>query len=47
MEILNSVICLFKFCSSLITVLQMFFALCSTSKILGKMKLNDGIKVLI
>jgi len=30
MDILHSPICLFKFCSSLLmTVLQMFFALCS------------------
>jgi len=37
MEILNSTICLFKFCSSpLMIVLQMFFALCSMSKIFVK-----------
>jgi len=37
MEILNSTICLFKFCSSsLMTVLQMLFALCSMSTIFEK-----------
>jgi len=37
MEILKSTICLFKFCFSLLmTVLQMFSALCSMSKIFKK-----------
>jgi len=43
MKIPNSTICLFKFYSlPLMTVLQMFFALCSMSKI----KISDGIKVI-
>jgi len=37
MEIPNSAICLFTFCSlPLMAVLDMFFALCSMSKILEK-----------
>jgi len=37
MEILNSAICLFKFSSlPLMTLLQMFFALCSINKIFEK-----------
>jgi len=37
MGIPNSAICLFKFCTLLlVTVLQMFFALCSMNKILKK-----------
>ena len=36
MEILNSTICLFKFCSSPLSTLQMLFALCSMSKIFEK-----------
>ena len=46
MEIPHSAICFFKFRSlPLMTVLQMFFALCSMNKLLEKMKISGGIKV--
>jgi len=46
MKILHSAICLFKFYSlPLMTVLQMFFALCSMNKIIEKIKISDGFKI--
>jgi len=46
MKILHSAICLFKFYSlPLMTVLQMFFALCSMNKIFEKIKISDGFKI--